>query len=66
MALSKSDEIFLSIFKDLEITRDPNTPGEDDLPNYQCNMHGRSVKHREIIKMVKDYQDAIVQALMER
>ena len=64
--LSKADEIFLSMFKDVEILRNPITPGPDNRPNIQCKLNGELVPHSVVIRMVKEWQDAIVESLMER
>ena len=66
MGLSKADEIFLTMFRGLTIERDPNSPGTDELPNYQCNLNGKSIKHREVVKMVKDWQDEVLKYLMQK
>ena len=62
--MNKANEIFLTIFKDLVIERDPAHPGTDDLPNYKCSINGEFIKNKMVMKMVKDYQEAIIESLL--
>ena len=63
--MSKSDEIFITIFKDLIIEQDKAHPGTDENLNYRCKLHGTYIKNKRVLQMVKDYQDAIIESLLK-
>ncbi len=56
--MRKVDEIFLQIFKDLKIEASTGS-------GYKCILGKDTISNREVVKMVKDYQDAIIQTLLE-
>lgn len=68
MSLSKADEIFLTLFKDLEIKEDTiPIPGTENVAvQLKCTLNGEDIKHRDVIRLIKQYQDAIIQSLIER
>lgn len=59
------DKAFLALFKDLKISRDKAHPGTDEKPNYNCYIGKEAVKNSDVVRLVKRYQDAIVQMLTE-
>ena len=59
------DKAFLALFKDLKIVQDRHTPETDGKPNYNCFIGGNAVSHKEVVRLVKRYQDAIVDMLIQ-
>ncbi len=58
------DRIFLTLFKDVKITLAPDNPGTEEKPNYYCYIGKNAVSKAEIIRLVKKYQDAIIELLL--
>lgn len=59
------DRIFLTLFKDVKITLAPDNPGTDEKPNYYCYIGKKAVSKMEIIRLVKKYQDAVIELLLK-
>lgn len=59
------DRIFLTLFKDVKITPAPDNPGTKEKPNYYCYIGKKAVSKTEIVRLVKKYQDAVVELLLE-
>lgn len=55
------DEIFLQMFKDLSITEIETPTGL----RYRCALGKDEISHKVVVKMVKDYQEAIIKSLLE-
>lgn len=63
--MSKCNELFLTLFKDIKIKLDTNSPGTEEKPNYICFKNGETIGHSDIVRLVKQYQDSIIEYLME-
>ena len=60
------DKAFLALFKDLKIVQDKSLPTDKQgKPNYVCYIGKEIVPHREVVRMVKRYQDEIIDMLTE-
>ena len=56
--MKKSDELFLKLFKNINIEI-----GDDSVQVYDENRN--QVKHSDVVRLVKEYQEAIISSLME-
>lgn len=59
------DRRFLILFKDLKIVPDKQNPGTENKPNFHCYIGKESISYATVLKMVKEYQDAIVDMLLK-
>ena len=55
------DKAFLTIFKDLKIIEKVNDSG---ITTYMCFIGDQGVKHSEVVRLVKQYQDEIINSLL--
>lgn len=63
--MKEVDKIFLTLFKDLKITRNKIHPGTDESPNYMCYIGKNSISNQDVIRLVKKYQDEVISLLLE-
>ena len=62
--MKKVDRLFMSMFRDLKITRDKNNPGTNEKPNYVCMLRDRWVSHSDVVRMVRKYQDTVLNEML--
>lgn len=62
--MKKVDKLFMTMFRDLKITRDPNNGGTDEKPNYVCKLGNGYASHADVVRMVRKYQDAIIKEML--
>lgn len=62
--MKKVDKLFMTMFRDLRITRDPNNAGTDEKPNYVCKLGNGYASHADVVRLVKKYQDVILKEML--
>lgn len=60
--MKELDTAFLTVFKDLKITVDETNSGGK--PAYTCQIGKRIIGYSEVVGLVKEYQDRIINTLL--
>ena len=62
--MSATDQIFLNIFKDLKIVPDKHNSSKNKT-SYSCFMGEKTISYREVVELVKKYQDELIKVFSE-
>ena len=66
LALSKSDELFISIFKHIQIVDADGGGYHVITDSVKPGVFNQYIPNKEVLRLVKEYQEAILESLMSK
>ena len=62
--MSDTDNLFLTIFRDLKIVVDEHNSSENNT-SYNCFLNEQLVSYNKVIGLIKQYQDKIIEMMLK-